>query len=85
MLVKDFKKDINNSLKEKQDNTVKPLEVLKQETHKSLKEIQENANKQVKELNKTIQDLKMEVETIKPKGRQLWRQKSQERNHESQI
>ena len=29
MLVKDFKKDINNSLKEKQDNTVKPLEVLK--------------------------------------------------------
>ena len=29
MLVKDFKKDINNSLKEKQDNTVKPLEVIK--------------------------------------------------------
>jgi hypothetical protein len=31
----------------------------------SLKEIQENASKQVKELNKTIWDLKMKVETIK--------------------
>ena len=70
MLVKDFKKDINNSLKEKQDNTVKPLEVLKQETQKSLKEIQENANKQEKELNKTIQDLKMGVETIKKTQRE---------------
>ena len=29
MLVKDFKKDINNSRKEKQDNRVKPQEVLK--------------------------------------------------------
>jgi hypothetical protein len=31
----------------------------------SLKEIQENTTKQVKELNKTIQDLKMDIETIK--------------------
>ena len=31
----------------------------------SLKEIQENTTKQVMELNKTIQDLKREVETIK--------------------
>jgi len=43
MMIKDLKKDINNSLKE----------------------IQENTTKQVKKLNKTIQDLKMEIETIK--------------------
>ena len=42
MIIGDFKRDINNSLKE----------------------LQENATKQVKELNKTIQNLKMETETI---------------------
>ena len=42
-IIEDFKKDINNSLKE----------------------IQENTSKQGKELNKTTQDLKMEVGTIK--------------------
>jgi hypothetical protein len=40
MMIKDFKKDINNSLKQIQENTIK----------------------QVKEMDKTIQDLKMEVE-----------------------
>jgi hypothetical protein len=57
-----FKKDINNSLKEIQENTAKQVELLKEETHthkkKSLKELQENTIKQVKQLNKTIQDLK---------------------------
>ena len=46
MIMKDYRKEINNSLKE----------------------IQENTSKQVKELDKSIQfiqDLKMEVETIK--------------------
>jgi hypothetical protein len=43
MMKEDYKKDINNSLKE----------------------IQENTSKQGKELNKTTQDLKMEVGTIK--------------------
>ena len=38
MIIGDFKKDVNNSLKEFQENTTKP----------------------VKELNKNIQDLKME-------------------------
>ena len=65
MLVENFKKDINNSLKEIQENTSKQVEVFKEETQKSLKELQENTTKQMKELNKTIQDLKMEVETIK--------------------
>ena len=40
------------------------VEDYKKEINSSLKEIQENTSKQVKELNKTIQDLKMEVETI---------------------
>jgi hypothetical protein len=62
-LVEDFKKGINNSLKEIKENTAKQVKVLK--AQKSLKELQENITKQVMELNKTIQDLKMEVETIK--------------------
>ena len=65
MLIEDFKKDINNSLKEVQENMRQQVEALKKETQKSLKELQENTTKQVKEMNKTIQDLKMELETIK--------------------
>jgi hypothetical protein len=65
MLVEDFKNGINNPLKEIVENTAKEVEVLKGETQKSLKELQENTTKQVTELNKTIQDKKMEVETIK--------------------
>ena len=38
---------------------------LKRKHIKSLKEIQRNTIKQVKKLNKTVQDLKMEIETIK--------------------
>jgi hypothetical protein len=55
MLVEDFKKDINNSLKEIQENTAKKVEALKEETQNSLKELQEKKKKpkQVKELNKT--------------------------------
>jgi predicted RNase H-like nuclease (RuvC/YqgF family) len=57
MLVENIKKGFNNSLKEIQENTAKEVEV-----HK---ELQDNTTKQVIELNKTIQDLKREVETIK--------------------
>jgi chromosome segregation ATPase len=60
--------DICNSnclLKEIQENTAKWVEDLKEEAQKSLKEFQENTTKQVMELNKTIQDLKREVDTIK--------------------
>jgi hypothetical protein len=32
---------------------------------KSLKELQDNTTKQVKEVDKTTQDLKMEIETLK--------------------
>ena len=62
MLVEDFKKDVNNSLKGIQKNTGKQLE--------ALKELQENTIKQLKELDKTIQDIKMEVETIKNSQRE---------------
>jgi hypothetical protein len=65
MMIEDFKKDKNNSLKEIQENTCKQLEALKKETQKSLKELQENTIKQAKERTKTIQGLKMEIETIK--------------------
>jgi hypothetical protein len=65
MMVEDIKKDLNNSLKEIQDDTAKQVEDIKEEAQKSLKELQENTTKQVMELNKTIQDLKREVNTIK--------------------
>ena len=32
IMIKDFKKDINNSLKERQENTGKQVEALKEET-----------------------------------------------------
>jgi Flp pilus assembly secretin CpaC len=70
MPVEVVKKGINNSLKEKQENTDKQVELLKEETQKSLKESQENIMKHMIELNKTIQDLKVEVETIKKTQRE---------------
>jgi chromosome segregation ATPase len=44
---------------------MKIISFFKEDINNSLKEIQENTDKQVTELNKVIQDLKMEVETIK--------------------
>jgi hypothetical protein len=38
MMIEDFKKDINNSLKEIQENTGKQVKVLKEDTQQSLKE-----------------------------------------------
>jgi hypothetical protein len=45
MLVEDFKKGINNSLKDTKENTAKQVEAVKEETQKSLKESQENTTK----------------------------------------
>ena len=53
MMMEDFKREIK-------ENTDKQLEAFKEETQKSHRELQENTTKQVMELNKTIQDLKME-------------------------
>jgi hypothetical protein len=58
MMMEEFKKEI-------QENTGKQLEAFKEETQKCLRKLQENTTKQVMDLNKTTQDLKMEVETIK--------------------
>jgi hypothetical protein len=44
---------------------MKIVESFKEGLNNSLKEIQKNTGKHVKELNKVIQDIKMEVETIK--------------------
>ena len=65
MILEDIKKDFNDSHKEIQENTAKQVEDIKEETQKSLNELKENRTKQVMELNKTIQDLKREVDTIK--------------------
>jgi uncharacterized protein YlxW (UPF0749 family) len=63
MMMEDFKKEI-------QENTGKQLEAFREETQKCLRELQKNTTKQVMELNETIQDLKMEVETIKKTQRE---------------
>jgi chromosome segregation ATPase len=78
--VEALKKETQKTLKELQENTAKQVEVLtelqastakqKEEAQKSLKELQENKTKQAMELNKTIQDLKMEVETMKKTERE---------------
>ena len=48
MMIVDFNKSINNSLKEIQESTGKQVEAIKEETQKSLIELQENTTKQVK-------------------------------------
>uniref|UniRef100_A0ABK0LYR1 Nucleic acid binding protein n=1 Tax=Rattus norvegicus TaxID=10116 RepID=A0ABK0LYR1_RAT len=73
MMLEDFKKDVENSLREQveayreelqkclkefQENINKQVETHREETQKSLKEFQENTIKQLKEL-------KMEIEAIK--------------------
>jgi hypothetical protein len=62
MMIEDFKKNINNSLKEIQENTGKQLEAVKEETQMPLTELQESTIKQAKEMNKIIQNLNMEIE-----------------------
>jgi hypothetical protein len=52
MVIEDFKKDINNSLKEIQETIGKQLEAHDEETQKFLKELQKNIIRQVKEMNK---------------------------------
>jgi chromosome segregation ATPase len=71
MMVEDIKKYCNNSLKEIQENAAKELQVLKEKQENTTKQVevliekQENTSKQVMETNKTILDLKREVDTIK--------------------
>lgn len=46
------------------------IDSLKGEMNKSLKEIQEDTNNQCKEINKTVQYLKLEIKSVKKKKRQ---------------
>jgi hypothetical protein len=46
-------------------NLIKMTEAFKEMMNKSLKALKENAIKQVKEINKTAQDLNVETEAIK--------------------
>jgi uncharacterized coiled-coil DUF342 family protein len=66
--------EINTQLKKYrkkiQENTGQKVEALKEETNKSLKEILGNAIKQVKELDKMVQELKLEIETVKKTQRE---------------
>ena len=54
---------MNKSLKEIHENTSKEVEALKEEANKN--KIQESTIKQVKDMNKTVQVLKREIEAIK--------------------
>jgi hypothetical protein len=45
MMVENIKKNLNNSLKEIQENTAKKVEDIKEEAQKSCKELQENTRK----------------------------------------
>ena len=48
-------------LEERISGAENTIENIKEETQKSLKELQENTTKHVKEPNKTIQDLKIQI------------------------
>jgi hypothetical protein len=63
-LVEDFKKVINNSLKEIKENTAKQVEVLKEETQKSFKRLKANTAKQVDLKEETQKSLKEVQENI---------------------
>ena len=65
----DIAKAQNNNIKIASMNMT---EVLKKEMNESIKEIFENTNKQQKEMNKLVQDPKVEMEsTKKPKLREI--------------
>ena len=54
-MIKAFREEMNKSIRETQENT----------TNKSLKDTQKNKIKQMKKINKSVQDLKVEIEAIK--------------------
>jgi hypothetical protein len=67
-------------------NLIKMIEAFKEEMNKFSKEVQENTIKHVKELNKTVQDLKMELEAKrKYKLRESRRWKTLGREQEQQM
>ena len=63
-MVVDFKKGINNSLKEIQENTAKQVEVLKEQAQKTLRELQENTAKQEEVLKEEEMSEKSNMENL---------------------
>lgn len=47
-----------------QENPIKQLETLKEETNNSLKDIQKNTIKHLRKMDNSVQDLKIEIEVI---------------------
>jgi len=70
MIREDFKKNINNSLKEIKENRGNQVEPIEREHKKPLKSTEKKTTKQVKLFNNTIQNLKMEIQVIKKSKRQ---------------
>ena len=67
MMVEDFKKGINNSLKEIQNTGKQPIS-LNECTQKYINDFQKKTSKQGKELNKTNHDLKLDIDIIRKKS-----------------
>ena len=86
MLLEDFQEEINKSLKEIQENIGKQVKELKEKTQNSLKSL--HGNKQTgKGIEQNHPGSKNRSRNKKRyhKGRQLWRQKTQERGQELQM
>jgi chromosome segregation ATPase len=71
MVVEDFKKNINNSLKEIQENTAKQVEALKEEAQKPLKELQEITAKQIEILKELQANTAKQVEETQKSLKEL--------------
>ena len=71
MVVEDFKKGVNNSLKEIQENTDKKVEALKEEAQKSLKKLQENTAKQVEVIKELQANTAKQVEETQKSLKEL--------------
>ena len=83
MVVEDFKKGINNSLKEIQENTAKQVEDIKKEAQKSLKELQENTANQVENLKEETQKSLKELQENTTK--QVLESKKKKKKKKSKI
>ena len=68
-MIEGLTEGINNSFKYRRIQVIRS-KLLKRKHTNSLKEILDNKIKEVKEFNKTVQDLKMELETIKRQQRE---------------
>jgi hypothetical protein len=70
MMIEKNRKDFNNSIKEIPEKTAKEVQVLEEKQENTTKQVevliekQESTSKQMMEMNKTILDLKREVDTI---------------------